>query len=93
VKQGVFYGRIDEEEEDEERKTLKQASPTNHAGDEIDEDLIKEQLRLKNHQHKPMLGLDESDESGEEGLPRPSRRQNNRRPTEQNRQSQSQIFL
>jgi hypothetical protein len=44
-----------------------------------------------------MLGLDESDESGEEGMPQVSQRSSNnrkmRRPTEQNRQSQSQIFL
>jgi hypothetical protein len=65
--------------------------------DEPDELVIKEQLRMKNLQHKPMLGLDESDESGEDGMPQVSQRSSNnrkmRRPTEQNRQSQSQIFL
>jgi hypothetical protein len=71
VKQGVFYGQIDEEEEDEERKSQKQAplSPNLGAttgGDEVDELMIKEQMRIKNMQHKPMLGLDESDESDDE---------------------------
>ena len=50
---------------------------------------------MKNLQHKPMLGLDDSDESGEEGLKQICHRNNRRerRPTEQNRESQSQIFL
>jgi hypothetical protein len=34
-----------------------------------DELLIREQLRLRNHLHKPMLGLDSDDEESEgEGL-------------------------
>lgn len=98
VKQDVFYGRIEEVEEDEERKQAPSSPnqwPTMTAGDELDEKLIKEQLRMKNLQHKPMLGLDESDESEEEGFHQRSHRNNRRerRPTEQNRQSQSQIFL
>lgn len=98
MKQDVFYGRIEEVEEDEELKQAPSSPnqwPTTTAGDELDEQLIKEQLRMKNMQHKPMLGLDESDESEGEGLQPKSHRNNRRerRPTEQNRQSQSQIFL
>lgn len=99
VKQGVFYGKIDEEDDEgEEQKSQKHLLLSPNLGatigtDEPDELLIKEQLRMKNLSHKPMLGLDESDESGEEGMPQVSNRSSSnrimRRPTEQNRQSQS----
>ena len=97
VRQGVFYGKIDEEDDEgEDQKSHKHAYLSPNLGatigtDEPDELFIKEQLRMKNLQHKPMLGLDESDESGEEGMPQVSQRSSNnrkmRRPTEQNRQS------
>jgi hypothetical protein len=54
VKQGVFYGKIDEEEEDgEERKSQKHVYLSPNLGattgtDEPDELVIKEQLRMMN---------------------------------------------
>lgn len=54
VKQGVFYGKIDEEEdESEERKSQKHVYLSPNLGatigtDEPDELVIKEQLRMKN---------------------------------------------
>jgi hypothetical protein len=54
VRQGVFYGKIDEEDDEgEEQKSQKHAYLSPNLGgtigtDEPDEFLIKEQLRMKN---------------------------------------------
>lgn len=76
------------------------------AEEDPDEAMIREQLRLRNLQHKPMLGLDSDDDSdGAEGEGSKANRIKSsqqfgengncrglRRPSE-NRQSQSQLFL
>lgn len=113
VQKSLFYGRIDEEEEfDDKQKSANGATLADQqytlGGVDPDEQIIKEQIRMRNMVHKSMLGLDEEDEEEESGNEEEKKKtsdgsgvlaKNNNRGAlmmmrwSDNRQSQSQLFL